>query len=44
MIASENAVEHATSALYGNEGAAKAMAQMRAESGIQTGRGYHGFC
>ena len=35
MIASENAVEHATSALYGNEGAAKAMAQMRAESGFR---------
>ena len=30
MIASENAVEHATSALYGNEGAAK-----RAESGFR---------
>ncbi|MFR1722689.1 GspE/PulE family protein [Emergencia timonensis] len=35
MIASENAVEHAISALYGNEGAAKAMAQMRAESGFR---------
>lgn len=34
MIASERGVEHAISALYGNEGAAKAMAQMRAESGF----------
>lgn len=35
MIASEVAVEHAISALYGNEGAARAMAQMRAESGFR---------
>ena len=35
MIASEAAVEHAISALYGNEGAAKAMAQMRAEAGFR---------
>lgn len=33
MIASENAVEHAISTLYGNEGAARAIAQMRQESG-----------
>lgn len=35
LIASEHAVEHAISALYGNEGAAKAMAQMREESGFR---------
>ncbi|MGN0713526.1 MAG: GspE/PulE family protein [Anaerovoracaceae bacterium] len=35
MIASEVAMEHAISALYGNEGAARAMAQMRAESGFR---------
>lgn len=34
LIATERGVEHAISALYGNEGAAKAMAQMRAESGF----------
>jgi len=34
MIATDSGVEHAISALYGNEGAAKAMAQMRAESGL----------
>jgi type IV pilus assembly protein PilB len=34
MIASTAAVEHAISVLYGNEGAAQAMAQMRAEAGI----------
>ena len=32
MIAAGNAVDHAISTLYGNEGAAQAMAQMRAES------------
>lgn len=35
MIASENAVERGISALYGNEGAAKAMEQMRAEAGFR---------
>ncbi|MGF6376136.1 type IV pilus assembly protein PilB [Clostridiales Family XIII bacterium PM5-7] len=35
LIASEHAVEHSISALYGNEGAAKAMAQMREESGFR---------
>lgn len=34
MIASQSAVEHAINTLYGNEGAAEAMAQMRAEAGI----------
>ena len=34
LIATERGVEHAINALYGNEGAAKAMAQMRAESGF----------
>ena len=34
MIATDSGIEHAISALYGNEGAAKAMAQMRAESGL----------
>ena len=34
MIASFNAVEHAINVLYGNEGAAEAMAQMRAQAGI----------
>lgn len=32
LIASEEAVKHAVSVLYGNEGAAQAMAQMRAET------------
>lgn len=35
MIAAGNAVDHAISTLYGNEGAAQAMAQMRAEAGIR---------
>ena len=34
MIAAGNAVDHAINTLYGNEGAAQAMAQMRAEAGI----------
>ena len=34
MIAAGNAVDHAISTLYGNEGAAQAMAQMRAEAGL----------
>ena len=34
MIASTAAVEHAISVLYGNEGAAEAIAQMREEAGI----------
>ncbi len=34
MIASSAAVEHAISVLYGNEGAAEAIAQMREEAGI----------
>ena len=34
MIAAGNAVDHAINNLYGNEGAAQAMAQMRAEAGI----------
>jgi type IV pilus assembly protein PilB len=34
MIASENAVIHSINMLYGNIGAAEAMAQMRAEAGI----------
>ena len=34
MIAATNAVEHSINTLYGNEGAAQAMAQMRAEAGI----------
>ncbi|NLD20516.1 MAG: Flp pilus assembly complex ATPase component TadA [Clostridiales bacterium] len=34
LIATERGVDHAISALYGNEGAARAMAQMRAESGF----------
>lgn len=34
LIASSRAVEHAISTLYGNEGAAEAMAQMRAEAGV----------
>lgn len=34
VIASQNAVEHAITTLYGNEGAAQAMAQMRAQAGI----------
>ncbi|MGN8818162.1 GspE/PulE family protein [Oribacterium sp. HCP28S3_H8] len=34
MIASQSAVEHAINTLYGNEGAAEAMAQMRTEAGI----------
>ncbi len=33
MIASENGVEHAIATLYGNEGAARAIAQMRQEAG-----------
>lgn len=33
MIASENAVDRAINTLYGNEGAARAMAQMRQEAG-----------
>ena len=33
MIASENAVDRAISALYGNEGATRAIAQMRQEAG-----------
>ena len=35
MIASERAVEHAINTLYGNEGAAEAMAQMRAEANLR---------
>ncbi len=35
MIAAGNAVDRAISTLYGNEGAAQAMAQMRAEAGIR---------
>ncbi|MCR5009166.1 MAG: Flp pilus assembly complex ATPase component TadA, partial [Oribacterium sp.] len=35
MIAAGNAVDHAINTLYGNEGAAQAMAQMRAEAGIR---------
>ncbi|TDP58059.1 GspE/PulE family protein [Aminicella lysinilytica] len=35
MIASSTAVDHAINTLYGNEGAAEAMAQMRAEAGIR---------
>lgn len=34
MIAAGNAVDHAINTLYGNEGAAQAMAQMRAEAGL----------
>ena len=34
MIASRTAIEHAINALYGNEKAAKAIAQMRSEAGI----------
>lgn len=34
MIASENGVEHAIANLYGNEGAARAIAQMRQEAGF----------
>ena len=34
MIASTAAIEHAISVLYGNEGAAEAIAQMREEAGI----------
>ena len=34
LIAAGNAVDHAINTLYGNEGAAQAMAQMRAEAGI----------
>ena len=34
MIAAGNAVDHSINTLYGNEGAAQAMAQMRAEAGI----------
>lgn len=34
LIASEEAVKHAVSVLYGNEGAAQAMAQMRAETSV----------
>ena len=34
MIASEPAVKHAINVLYGNEGAAQAMAQIRAESAV----------
>ena len=34
MIAAGNAVDHASCTLYGNEGAAQAMAQMRAEAGL----------
>ncbi|MEG0924792.1 MAG: GspE/PulE family protein [Anaerovoracaceae bacterium] len=33
LIASENAVDHAIGALYGNEGATRAIAQMRKEAG-----------
>ena len=35
MIAAQAAVDHAINVLYGNEGAAEAMAQMRAEAGFQ---------
>jgi type IV pilus assembly protein PilB len=35
MIASRRSVEHAINTLYGNEGAAEAIAQMRAEAGIR---------
>jgi len=35
MIASARSVEHAINTLYGNEGAAEAIAQMRAEAGIR---------
>lgn len=35
MIASARGVDHAINTLYGNEGAAEAMAQMRAEAGIR---------
>ncbi|MGI6088779.1 MAG: GspE/PulE family protein [Bilifractor porci] len=34
MIATRHGIEHAISVLYGNEGAAEAMAQMRAEAGF----------
>ncbi|MDD2218034.1 MAG: GspE/PulE family protein [Eubacteriales bacterium] len=34
MISSESGIDHAINMLYGNEGATKAMAQMRAESGF----------
>ncbi|MCF0145401.1 MAG: Flp pilus assembly complex ATPase component TadA, partial [Eubacterium sp.] len=34
MIASREAINHAISTLYGNEGAAEAMAEMRAEAGL----------
>lgn len=34
MISSESAIDHAANMLYGNEGATKAMAQMRAEAGF----------
>lgn len=34
LIASENGVEHAISALYGNEGAARAIAEMKEEAGL----------
>lgn len=36
MISSEGAVDRAISTLYGNEGAAKAIAQMRLEAGLNT--------
>ena len=39
MISTENAVDRAISALYGNEGAARAMAQMRQEAGFKPTEG-----